>query len=71
MPHVEYDAQTDGNLFTPSMTHIPYLLCRQIVRDHSEQTARRGCGMAVEADGQGGINMLVTLTKTRNNDESI
>ena len=47
MPHVEYDAQTDGNLFTPSMTHIPYLLCRQIVRDHSEQTARRGCGMAV------------------------
>ena len=71
MPHVEYDAQTDGNLFTPSMAHIPYLLCRQIVRDHSEQTARRGCGMAVEADGQGGINMLVTLTKTRNNDESI
>jgi hypothetical protein len=34
-----------ANLFSPQMNTIPYLLCRQIVRDHGEATNRRGCGI--------------------------
>jgi len=65
MPGVNLNDHPDGNLFTPSMEHIPYLLCRQIVRDHSQQTARRACGMLAQADEQnGGILMIVTLTKS-------
>ena len=36
------------HLFTPSVDNIPYLLCRQIVRDHGEATNRRGCSIRAE-----------------------
>ena len=41
-------------LFTPSSSeHIPYLLCRQVVRDHGETTNLRGCGIwATVEDGK-------------------
>lgn len=40
-------------LFTPSSaSHIPYLICRQVVRDHGEATNLRGCGIWAEVDGQ-------------------
>lgn len=39
-----------ANLFTPQMDNIPYLLCRQIVRDHGEATNRRGCGIWAEVE---------------------
>ena len=41
----EQEAQ---ELFSPADDHITYLLCRQIVRDHSEATNRRGCGIRAE-----------------------
>lgn len=34
------------NIFAPSEANIPYLLCRQIMRDLSETTNRRACGMS-------------------------
>ncbi len=45
MPITEEEA---ANLFTPQLNNIPYLLCRQIVRDHGEATNRRGCGIWAE-----------------------
>ena len=51
-----------ANLFTPQMDTIPYLLCRQIVRDHGEATNRRGCGIWAEmADGM----TLIKITLPR------
>jgi hypothetical protein len=50
------------NLFTPSEDHIPYLLCRQIVRDHSEATARRGCGIWAEEEN-GKTIIKITLPR--------
>ena len=41
----DHEAQ---ELFSPADDHITYLLCRQIVRDHSEATNRRGCGIRAE-----------------------
>ncbi len=48
MPALHLTEQQATDLFNPSREHIPYLLCRQIVRDHGEATNRRGCGIRAE-----------------------
>ena len=63
MPELNLSPEEQTALFTPSMGHLPYLLCRQIVRDHSQLTARRGCGIIAEARPEGGTNIIVTLSK--------
>ena len=53
-----------SDLFTPSKEHIPFLLCRQIVRDHGEATNYRGCGIRAEVvDGMTVI--IITLPKVK------
>ncbi len=39
-------------MFIPKTENIPFLICRQIMRDHSEATSLRGCGMEATANGQ-------------------
>lgn len=60
---------TDGQaavLFTPSVGNIPYLLCRQIVRDLSEATNRRGCGISAEvSDGATVIKITLPIYEHR------
>ena len=52
MPGLRLSEAEARQLFTPAISHIPYLLCRQIVRDHGEATNRRGCSISAEtADG--------------------
>lgn len=51
-----------ANLFTPQMDNIPYLLCRQIVRDHGEATNRRGCGIWAEL-AEGTTWIKITLPR--------
>lgn len=50
------------DLFTPSTANIPYLLCRQIVRDQGEATNLRGCGITAEQE-QGTTSFIVTFPK--------
>ena len=54
----DHEAQA---LFTPvSVQNIPYLLCRQIVRDHGEATNRRMCGIWAEVrDGQTMVRIIL------------
>ena len=60
LPQLQLSEEEAHNLFTPSNNHIPYLICRQIVRDHGEATNRRGCGIyATLIDGI--TNMIITL----------
>lgn len=43
-----------------SADNIPFMLCRQAVRDHSEATGRRGCGIWAETiDNQLYINIVL------------
>ena len=49
-----------AELFTPSKDHLPYLLCRQIVRDLGEATNRRGCGIYATIQDNT-TNMIITL----------
>ena len=48
LPQLRLTEEEAHDLFTPSNSHIPYLICRQIVRDHGEATNRRGCGIYAE-----------------------
>ena len=59
MPQLHLRDDEVQHLFTPAEDHIPYLLCRQIVRDHSEATNRRGCGIWAE-----NINGITTIKIT-------
>ena len=52
---------SDGpkELFTPSIANIPFLLCRQIVRDHGEATNRRACSIRNEI--QNGVTTIIII----------
>ena len=53
------------DLFTPSSEdNIPWLLCRQIVRDHGEATNRRACAVSAEKAPQG-VTIVITLPRAK------
>ena len=60
LPQLKLSEEQARDLFTPSNEHIPYLICRQIVRDHGEATNRRGCGIYATLI-EGTTNMIITL----------
>jgi signal transduction histidine kinase len=62
MPALHLTEQQAADLFSPSHEHIPYLLCRQIVREHGEATNRRGCGIRAEVT-DAGVVIIITLPK--------
>lgn len=51
------------SLFTPSTSHIPYMICSQIIRDHSEYTNKRGCGIYAEKVNEDTIINIILPTK--------
>ena len=51
-----------STLFMPQIDHIPYLLCRQIVRDHGEATNRRACAIRAEVEQQHTV-IIITLPR--------
>ena len=60
MPELKLTEAEAADLFTPSKDHLPYLLCRQIVRDLGEATNRRGCGIYATIQDNT-TNMIITL----------
>ena len=64
MPHLQLTEQQASALFTPAADHIPYLLCRQIVREHGEATNRRACAIVAEVQAEG-THIVITLPRVR------
>ena len=65
MPGKQLSETEAQNLFNPATDHIPYLLCRQIVRDHGEATNRRLCGIWAEnSDGQTWVRIILPAVKS-------
>ena len=60
MPALKISDKEAAELFTPSKDHLPYLLCRQIVRDLGEATNRRGCGIYATIQDETTF-MIITL----------
>lgn len=50
-------------LFTPNISNIPFLICRQIVRENSELANLHGCGIIAEPLDDGGTLFRVTLAR--------
>lgn len=70
MPQLHLTDEQAQELFTSSTAdNIPYLLCRQIVRDHGEATNRRGCAIRAEVRG-GKTIVIVTLPRILSNRKS-
>ena len=63
MPQLHLTSEQAHELFMPAVNHINYLLCRQIVRDHSEATNRRGCGILAQVDEQQQTVIQITLPR--------
>lgn len=64
MPSMKLTQQQAKELFNPSSGNFMYMLCRQIVRDHSEYTNRRRCG--IEAEIRNGCAYVsIVLPKAR------
>lgn len=48
-------------IFLPYPRHIPYLICRQIVREISGATNRCGCGITASLSGEGRLRLVIIL----------
>ena len=57
MPHLHLTEEQACHLFEPHRSTIPYLLCRQIVREHGEAIHRSDFGIKAETDK----NQIVTI----------
>lgn len=55
--------QQCSELFTPTVGNIPFLICRQIVRENSELANLHGCGIVAEPLDGGGTLLRVTLAR--------
>jgi len=51
-----------NELFYPDIRRIPYMICRQIVRDHDEYTSRRGGRICAYPLVNGGYSLWVSLS---------
>ena len=59
-------AEQCSELFTPSEENIPLLVCKQIVRDHSEFTNLRMCGISARPSTDNtGIIITIILPKAK------
>ena len=65
-PNMRLTDEECHELFNPSMGNLPFLLCRQIVRDVGETTNARGCGIRAENNADGITELVITLVKARN-----
>ncbi len=72
MPSLHLSDNEAQTLFTPvSVKNIPYLLCRQIVRDHGEATNRRMCGVWAELrDGQTLVRVILPAAPNVSNHQT-
>lgn len=63
-PRMLFDAAQAADLFYPDKEHYPYLLCKEIVREHDKLNNFCGCRINAEA-GADGCRIWFTLPKTK------
>lgn len=58
-----FDADQTEGLFYPDTTHYPYLLCKQIIREHDKLNNFCGCRINAETGADGTSRIWMTLPK--------
>ena len=66
MSNIKVTESEASSLFTPIADNIPFLICRQIVRDIGECTGMRGCGISASSTDDGSLSMVITLPYKKN-----
>lgn len=59
------------SIFTPNASHIPFLICRQIIRDIGYNANRCGCGITAMVSEEGKLEMCIILPTVKNHTLSI
>ncbi|MCM1108117.1 MAG: DUF5112 domain-containing protein [Clostridium sp.] len=67
-PALTPTAEELHNLFMPHATHIPYLISKQIIREHDALSGHCGCRINAEATAGGGYGVWFTLPKSKENE---
>ena len=70
-PDFNTTPQQAASLFSPSVDNIPFLVCKQIIRDNSEQTNLHGCGIVAAPHDGGGTQITITLASVVNRNDNI
>lgn len=65
MPMLRLTEQQCKELFTPLIQNIPFLICRQIVRNNSESTNLSGCGIVAEPAIEDGVVIRIVMARDR------
>lgn len=55
----------DSDVFIPRKENIPYLICRQIIREISAATNKCGCGLYTSAYGEASGKIMLTIVLPR------
>jgi len=63
MPSPDMTEEQCKALFMPSSDNIPFLICRQIVRNNSETTNLSGCGIVAEPVPGGGVVLRIVMAR--------
>ena len=56
--------ETLHDLFSPDINRIPYLLCKQIIREHDTFLGHPGCRINAESLSEGGYKIWWTIVKS-------
>ena len=64
MPDLKLSEDRLHQLFMPiELDSIPYLICREIVRQHAEATNRHSCGIRSRMDNYNNVEIIITLPR--------
>lgn len=63
MKEVKLSVEERSSLFTPETSHIPYLICRQIVREIGSMSNLCGSGITVVSDDGNTLRLRIVLPK--------
>lgn len=65
LPRLKLSDEETVRLFEPQTAHIPFLICKQIVREHGEAIHRSDYGIKAVANGEDGIVVVLKLPRQR------
>lgn len=64
LPHWKSSLAEEQNIFDADVANVPFLLCRQIVRDDGELTNRRRCGISMTQERYNDLDNINIITIT-------
>ncbi len=60
MNNVAFTGGSANSLFVPGEKNLPFMVCRQIIRETENATNHYGCGITAESN-EGRLRLVVTL----------